>query len=40
MPSKEEDVFYLKLKWICAKDQAEKDKLGEKIRQLLSQGKK
>jgi len=36
MPSKEKDVFYLKLQWISAKDQAEKDKLAQKIKQALS----
>lgn len=36
MPSKEKDVFYLKLQWISAKDEAEKEKLAEKIRQALS----
>lgn len=36
MSSKEKDVFYLKLQWISAKDEAEKKKLAEKIRQALS----
>jgi hypothetical protein len=36
MPSKEQDVFYLKLQWISAKDEAEKEKLAQKIRQVLS----
>jgi hypothetical protein len=36
MASKEKDVFYLKLQWISAKDEAEKKKLAEKIRQALS----
>jgi len=36
MPSKDKDIFYLKLQWISAKDDAERKKLGEKIRQLLS----
>jgi len=39
MPSKDNDVFYLKLQWISAKDEAERKKLAEQIRQLLSQGK-
>jgi hypothetical protein len=39
MPSKEKDVFYLKLQWISAKDEAEKEKLAEKIRQALSREK-
>jgi hypothetical protein len=36
MPSKDTDVFKLKLQWISAKDEAEKKKLAEKIRQALS----
>jgi len=36
MPSKDKDIFYLKLQWISAKDEAERKSLGEKIRQLLS----
>jgi len=36
MASKEKDVFYLKLQWISCKDEAERKKLAEKIRQLLS----
>ena len=36
MSSKEKDVFYLKLQWISAKDDAEKEKLAQKIRQALS----
>jgi len=36
MPSKEQDVFYLKLQWISAKDEAEREKLAQKIRQALS----
>jgi len=39
MPSKDNDVFYLKLQWISAKDEAERKKLADQIRQLLSQGK-
>jgi len=39
MPSKDNDVFYLKLQWISAKDEAERKKLAEQIKQLLSQGK-
>jgi hypothetical protein len=39
MASKEKDVFYLKLQWISAKDEAEKEKLAEKIRQVLSREK-
>jgi hypothetical protein len=39
MASKEKDVFYLKLQWISAKDEAEKQKLAEKIRQALSREK-
>jgi hypothetical protein len=40
MASKENDVFYLKLQWISAKDETERKKLSEKIRQVLSQQKK
>jgi hypothetical protein len=36
MPSKDKDIFYLKLQWISAKDEAERKSLAEKIRQLLS----
>lgn len=36
MPSKETNVFYLKLQWISATDEVEKKKLAEQIRQLLS----
>jgi hypothetical protein len=36
MPSKDKDIFYLKLQWISAKDETERKNLGEKIRQLLS----
>ena len=39
MASKEKDVFYLKLQWISAKDEAEKQKLAEKIRKALSREK-
>jgi hypothetical protein len=37
MPSKENDVFYLKLQWISAKDDAERKNIGDKIRQLIAQ---
>lgn len=40
MPSKEKDVFYLKLQWISTKDEAERKKLSEKIRQILSESQK
>jgi hypothetical protein len=41
MSSKNKDAFYLKLRWISCKDEAEKNKLAEKIRQALSeQGKR
>ena len=40
MPSKENDVFYLKLQWISCKDEAERKKLAEKIRQVLSEHQK
>lgn len=40
MASKEKDVFYLKLQWISAKDEAEKKKLAEQIRQLLAEKSK
>jgi hypothetical protein len=39
MVSKDKDIFYLKLQWICSKDENEKKKLAEKIRQALSQRK-
>jgi hypothetical protein len=39
MASKEKDIFYLKLQWISAKDEAEKKKLAEKIREALSRKK-
>lgn len=37
MPSKDENISYLKLQWISAKDEAERKKLADKIRQLLSE---
>jgi len=37
MPSKDKDVFYLKLQWMSSKDEAERKKLAEQIRRLLSQ---
>jgi len=40
MASKEKDVFYLKLQWISAKDEAEKKKLAEQIRQVLAEKSK
>jgi hypothetical protein len=40
MPSKDKDIFYLKLQWIACKDEAEKKKLAEKIRQALSEQQK
>jgi hypothetical protein len=40
MASKEKDVFYLKLQWISAKDEAEKKKVAEKIQQLLAREQK
>jgi len=33
---KETSIFYLKLQWIAAKDEAERKNLGEKIKQLLA----
>jgi len=40
MTSKERDVFYLKLQWISAKEEAEKKKWAEKIKQVLSEQQK
>jgi len=40
MLSKDKNVFYLKLQWISAKDDAERKKLAEQIQQLLSQQSK
>jgi type I restriction-modification system DNA methylase subunit len=40
MSSKENDIFYLKLQWISAKDEAERKKLADKIRQLLAEHSK
>jgi hypothetical protein len=40
MSSEEKDVFNLKLQWISAKDEAEKKKLAEKIRQILLEQQK
>jgi len=39
MPSKEDDIFTLKLKWISSKDEAERKELSERIRRLLTQKK-
>lgn len=36
MASKEKDVFYLKLQWISSKDEDEKKKLAERIKQALA----
>jgi hypothetical protein len=36
MPSKESDVFYLKLQWIACKDEAERKRLAEKIKVALA----
>jgi hypothetical protein len=40
MASKDKDVFYLKLQWISTKDEGERKKLAEKIRQALSEPEK
>jgi hypothetical protein len=40
MSPKEKDVFYLKLQWISAKDEAEKKALAEKIKQALARQQK
>ncbi len=40
MPSKENDIFYLKLQWISAKDENERKKLADKIRQMLTEQSK
>ncbi len=37
MASKEKDVFYLKLQWISSKDEDEKKKLAEQIKQDLAE---
>jgi hypothetical protein len=36
---KENTVFYLKLQWISAKNDAERESLGKKIRELLAASK-
>jgi hypothetical protein len=33
---KEKQIFYLKLQWIAAKNEAERESLGKKIRELLA----
>jgi hypothetical protein len=40
MPSKDKDVFYLKLQWMSSKDEAERKKLSEQIKQLLAKSGK
>jgi hypothetical protein len=40
MPPKEKDIFYLELQWTSAKEEAEKEKRAEKIREALSEQKK
>jgi len=40
MPSKDKNIFYLKLQWISTKDDAERKKLAQQIQQLLSQQSK
>jgi hypothetical protein len=39
MPSNENNVFYLKLQWMSCKDEEERKKIAEKIRQALAQSK-
>jgi len=39
MTSKDEDIFYLKLQWISSKNEDEKKKLAEKIKQALAHRK-
>jgi len=41
MPTSEKEnaIFYLKLQWISAKDENERESLGNKIRQLLAASK-
>jgi hypothetical protein len=39
MPSKDQDVFYLKLQWISSKDEAERKRISDKIRELLSKSR-
>jgi len=36
---KESSIFYLKLQWISAKDEAERQSLGKRIREALSGSK-
>jgi len=36
MPSKENDLFSLKLRWISTQDMAERKKLADQIQQLLA----
>jgi hypothetical protein len=40
MPSKDKDVFYLKLQWMSSKDEAERKRFGEEIKQLLAKSEK
>jgi hypothetical protein len=40
MPSKDKDIFYLKLQWISCKDETDRKKIAEKIRQALSESQK
>lgn len=38
-PSRENDLFYLKLQWTAAKDEAERNRLGFKIQELLKKNR-
>ncbi|HUK51478.1 MAG TPA: hypothetical protein VLV18_10605 [Terriglobales bacterium] len=40
MLPKEKDIFYLKLQWVSAKDEAERNSIGDKIRQLIAESMK
>jgi hypothetical protein len=40
MLPKENDIFYLKLQWISAKDEAERKSIGDKIQQLIAESMK
>jgi hypothetical protein len=39
MAQKEKDIFYLKLQWISANDDAKRKSISDKIRQLMAEQK-
>jgi len=40
MPTKDKDIFYLKLQWISCKNETDRKKIADKIKQALSDPQK